>query len=166
MFGKFFLLLFVVFIAVILDFATGKVSNYLILTGLLAGFVVQFIWGKDKISSVLLGAIVPVAVLFIVFMIGGIGAGDVKLFAVIGVFLGVRGVFTCIILAFIVGAVISIGKILIYRNSIRYLDNLYSYISLLNQTKKIQLYKKEKANTIHFTLPILISVVVYMGGMV
>jgi len=166
LFGKFLLLLLVVFIAVILDFTTGKVSNNLILAGLFMGIFVQIIWEKDRISDVLLGGIVPVVVLFLIFLIGGIGAGDVKLFAVIGVFLGVRGVFTCIILAFLTGAVISIGKILINKNSFCYLSNLYSYISSFYRTKKIQLYKKEKANTIHFTLPILIGVVIYMGGMV
>jgi prepilin peptidase CpaA len=150
-----------------MDFATGKVSNKLIIIGIILGFVLQILFeGKDKIGNFLLGAMVPIIFLMLVFMIGGIGAGDIKLFSVIGVFLGARGVFTCIITAFIIGAVISLGKILISRNFYVYFNNLINYISEFFQTQKIQIYKREKNNTIHFTLPILISVLIYMGGFI
>lgn len=156
-----------VFIAVIMDFATGKVSNRLIVVGLIVGLVLQIVFGgKENIDNAFIGAIVPIIVLILVFIIGGIGAGDIKLFSVIGVFLGPRGVFICIIVAIVIGAIISLGKILMNRNFYIYFSNLFNYVSTLNQTNKIQLYKREKYNTIHFTLPILLSVLIYMGGFI
>lgn len=166
-FDKFLVLLLVVISAVIMDFSTGKVSNYLIVVGLIAGFILQILFGgKAQIIYSLAGAIVPILVLIIVFIIGGIGAGDIKLFSVIGVFIGAKGVFTCIVVSFIIGAVISLGKIIFSRNLYLYFNNLVNYVSLTYQSQKIQLYKRDKNNTIHFTLPILISVLLYMGGIV
>lgn len=97
-------------------------------------------------------------------MIGGIGAGDVKLFAVIGGFIGYQGVLWCIVFAFIFGAILSVGKILIQKRFFLTLRNLGLYIFQIVQSKHIQVYKQEKSNTIHFTLPILISVLCYIGG--
>jgi prepilin peptidase CpaA len=150
-----------------MDFSTGKISNYFIVAGLITGFVLQRLFGGNaQIIYSLAGAIIPILVLAVVFVIGGIGAGDIKLFSVIGVFLGVKGVFTCIVVSFIIGAVISLGKILVSRNFYLYFNNLINYVSLTYQSQKIQLYKKEKSNTIHFTLPIFISVLLYLGGIV
>jgi len=166
-FGKFLVLLLVVVSAVIMDFSTGKVSNYLIIVGLIMGFFLQILsGGKEQIIYSLAGAVVPLVVLMLVFLIGGIGAGDIKLFSVIGLFLGAKGVFTCIVVAFIIGAVMSLGKILVSRNFYFYFNNLVHYVSSTYQSQKIQIYKREKRNTIHFTLPILISVLLYMGGIV
>lgn len=150
-----------------MDFTTGKVSNKLIIVGLLIGFSLQIIrGGKENIGYFLIGALVPVLLLIVVFMIGGIGAGDIKLFSVVGMFLGPQGVFSCIIIAFLIGAILSLGKIIISCNIYIYFNHLINYISMTYQTKKIQVYKREKNNTIHFTLPILISVLIYRGGIV
>jgi prepilin peptidase CpaA len=149
-----------------MDFTTGKVKNIWILIGLIVGILLQIVVEKKSIIEICAGAIVPFLILIGVFAIGGIGAGDVKLFSVIGVFIGVKGVFYCIIVSLVLGAIFSLGKILIHRKSFNYFHNFCQYLSSFYQTKKIQLYQKEKANTIHFTLPIFISVVIYMGGVI
>lgn len=157
----------VVLIAVILDFTTGKVSNKLILTGLFLSFILALIPGeKGGIIAYLSGVVTPIIILLLIFMIGGIGAGDVKLFAVIGGFIGYQGVFRCIIAAFIIGAVISLGKILFYKRLFLSFRNIIQYVFRVYQSQQIQVYKREKSNTIHFTLPILMSVLCYIGGII
>ncbi|WP_330414410.1 A24 family peptidase [Lachnotalea glycerini] len=153
----------VVLIALIMDFATGKVSNKLIIIGLLLGFFIPYIQDKKgNIIGFLLGAAAPVAILLLVFMIGGIGAGDIKLFAVIGGFIGVQGVLKCMITAFVIGAVISFVKILVYKNFFLCFHNIIRYLSQTYNTKKFQIYEREKSNTIHFTLPMFISILIYI----
>ena len=46
---------------------------------------------------------------FFIYLAGGIGAGDVKLMAAIGAFVGVYGVLSCAWLAMILGGVYAIG---------------------------------------------------------
>lgn len=150
-----------------MDFATGKVSNQFIIIGLVLGFILQIILkGKSGIIPCIVGTIVPILVLMLVFMIGGIGAGDIKLFSVIGVFIGYQGVFTCIIASFVIGAFISIGKILINHNFLVCFNNIIRSFSQLYYSQTLPVYKREKSNTIHFTLPILISVIFYTGGII
>jgi prepilin peptidase CpaA len=159
--------LLVVFIAVILDFTTGKVSNKLILIGLLFSFIFAVILGENNgLIYYLLGVITPIVTLLLLFIIGGIGAGDVKLFAVIGGFIGYQGAFRCIIVAFVIGAVISLGKILIYKRLTQSFRNIIQYVFRVYQTQQIQVYERENSNTIHFTLPILLSVLCYIGGII
>jgi len=46
---------------------------------------------------------------FLIYLAGGIGAGDVKLMAAIGAFVGVYGVLSCAWLAMVVGGVYAIA---------------------------------------------------------
>lgn len=148
-----------------MDFATGKVSNKLILIGLALSFTFSVILGeKNGFSTFLIGTITPILLLIFIFMIGGIGAGDVKLFAVIGGFIGYQGVIWCIIASFIIGAVISVGKILFQKNLIKSFKSIGNYAIGIIQSKEFQIIEKEKGNTIHFTLPILLSLLCYIGG--
>jgi prepilin peptidase CpaA len=150
-----------------MDFVTGKVSNKLILPGLLSGLVFALILdGTRGLEEYFMGVMTPIVILILVFAIGGIGAGDVKLFAVIGGFIGAQGVFQCILASLMIGAVISLGKILINKTFFACFNNLINYISKTYYMQKYQIYKREKNNTIHFTLPIFISVLIYMGGRV
>ena len=151
-------------IAVILDFTTGKVSNKLILYGFLLGFFFTVVVDKHNIFYYLRGTFVPIFVLLVIFVIGGIGAGDVKLFAVIGGFIGYQGVFKCIIASFIFGAIIAVFKILIQRNLFQIFHNIGLFLFRIFQFKQIQTIERDKSNTIHFTLPILLGVLYYIGG--
>ncbi|WP_099467368.1 A24 family peptidase [Konateibacter massiliensis] len=170
----------VAIIALIMDFSTGKVSNKLILAGFLMGFVCTVLFGgenkiADDLSSVeykaagyLAGVVMPVVVLFPVFLTRGLGAGDIKLFAVIGGVIGWQEVLGCIILALVIGAALSIGKIIIHRTFFASFLNIAHYVAAVFQSKggQFPVISREQCSTIHFTLPILISVLCYVGGMI
>ena len=71
--------------AVIQDFDCMKVSNRLILVGLALGIFFQVIQnGPVAIVRVLPNIIFPVIVLYLLFLMRCLGAGDIKLFSVIG----------------------------------------------------------------------------------
>ncbi len=67
------------------DLKWGKVKNTLILCGLLSGVILRIIFGfPDGVTDWILAVILPVAVGWILFRIRAVGAGDIKLFCVIG----------------------------------------------------------------------------------
>ncbi|MFU0827959.1 MAG: hypothetical protein ACFWTJ_10605 [Lachnoclostridium sp.] len=117
------------FIAVLDDLRSWKVSNSLILIGILAGMIYDiYEYGWTGINIWLSGVFLPILLLFPLFMIKALGAGDIKLFSVIGSFCGGTFVLKSIAAAFIVGAGMSL--ILLIKNKMVYrrFSYLFHYI--------------------------------------
>ena len=128
------------FIAAIMDYVGMKVKNELIVVGIISGFVLRTLnCGFKGFENALLGMLVPVIILWIFFVKRWLGAADVKLFCMIGTFLGVKAVCKCIVLSFVIGALIALAKIIPARN-------------------------REKVRVIRFAIPIFVSVVFVVGG--
>jgi len=89
-----FFLVFILAIASIADILYFRIPNWLTFTGLAAGIAYSFFSkGYEGLAFSLLGAITGFSLLIILYFIGGIGAGDVKLLGAVGSFLGPKGVF-------------------------------------------------------------------------
>lgn len=104
-----------VIIAIGMDLKFMRISNRLILVGMGMAFVQRLIC--EGISGVLTGIVqisFPVVVLYLLFLIGALGAGDIKLFSVIGGFVNFKVLLWCMIYAFVIAAVFSLGKVLFY----------------------------------------------------
>lgn len=86
--GDFFLVL-VLLLAVVYDQREQRIPNLLILIGLIAGLVWNVCQGGlEGLLFSLKGFAAGLGLLFIPFAMGGMGAGDVKLLAVVGTFKG------------------------------------------------------------------------------
>lgn len=81
-------------VACVIDLRERRIPNWLTLGAALAGLVVQ-VWlgGIDGARTAALGWIVGAAIFFIPFALGGLGAGDIKLLAALGAWLGPTDVF-------------------------------------------------------------------------
>lgn len=95
--------------AVIWDFREWKIPNALIGCGLVQGFLMSAtVRGPEMgLYSSVVGCIIPVVILFVLFLIKALGAGDIKLLSVTGTFVG-TDVYRVIIYSFLAGGVISI----------------------------------------------------------
>lgn len=160
--GKFLILLPILVIAVINDLTVYRINNKLILFGIISGLgSCVLTLGITGIFVFLSGFLIPVLMLMMIYAAGGIGAGDVKLFGVIGGLIGIRGVFSCIIYAFIIGAAIGLIKIIINKKFLMYLNNLTICISTFMYSHKILRLDKTENTKIHFSIPILFGVILY-----
>ena len=91
------------------DVQTRKIPNLLCGIGLLLGIVTHFVLGGlGSAGSAGLGALVAGALLFPGWMMGFMGAGDVKLMAAVGAWLGFPGAWIAVLAALIAGGVISL----------------------------------------------------------
>ena len=94
-FYKYLVLSFVLLAAAVIDFQTRRVPNELIFSGMAAGIVFAFLcpfpgW-RSSLTGLGLGAALPLLLVTAYEMIRGktvMGGGDIKLMAMIGVFLG------------------------------------------------------------------------------
>lgn len=116
------------------DLWKGKIPNWLILAGMLHGLLLT----KDYLQMI----IQTVCVFFIfypIFKIGMLGAGDIKIFLLLGIFLARKDFISVITVTFFVALLFSAVKVAVCRTGIR-------------ETK------------IHLALSVLIAVLIVRGG--
>lgn len=101
--------LMVLSIAVYTDLSSRRVPNWLVLPFLISGLAVSgWVYGWHGIFQSL-GGLGMGAVLFgMLFYMGGMGMGDVKLCAAIGVWIGPGQLFTAIVLTGLAGGVMAL----------------------------------------------------------
>lgn len=86
-----------------MDWRERRIPNVLLLPSLILAFLLNFlILGSAGLLHSLLGTLTGFVLLIIPFLLGGMGAGDVKLLMVIGSF----GGFYFVLYSFVVGAII------------------------------------------------------------
>jgi prepilin peptidase CpaA len=103
------ILLMVLLMAVIMDLRSSRIPNWLTFPAMgfaLAGHA--WLGGIHGGLFSLAGLATGLGVFFIIYLAGGIGAGDVKLMAAIGALVGVYGVVSCAWLAMVIGGVYAV----------------------------------------------------------
>ena len=163
--------------SVLYDLYEDKISNYIILFGFLQIFVnlivesVLFGFDFKRIIEIFTGIIFPLILMFPLFYLHMIGTGDIKLFMVIGGFLGIKLIFICIFLSFVIGVVVSIYKMIKYHLFHERFAYFFTYMKKFLYTKERVEYFNEgllEKCKIHFSVPIASSVAilfVFRGGM-
>lgn len=158
---KIILTLLILSVAVWMDVRSCRISNRLIGTGLVLGFLVQVEQcGIRGMGIFLVNISIPVILLYLLFLMRALGAGDIKLFSVISSIWNLKVVSVTIIAAFLVGAVLSLGKLIYQRNLFSRLCVFQNYICQVFITGNIKKYPREsqgKQNVIHFSAAILIG---------
>jgi len=100
-------------VAVYGDVRSHRISNTLSLLGLMAGLGLQYLGsGLQGVTSGLLGAGVGLACFAPFYLLRSMGAGDVKLLAAVGAFLGPRGAFFAALFSLLAGGLGAIGYVL------------------------------------------------------
>lgn len=154
-------------IAVFWDLWKGKIPNPLIAAGLCSGWCFQL--GDKGIYGLLHflgGSVLPLLLFAALYYFRMFGAGDIKLFSVLGGILGVRQILRCIVVALCIGAIISLCVILKRGVLKKRLNYFIAYFSNYFLSKKWIPYRteKDKQGQIHFSIPVFISILFYVGG--
>ena len=125
-------------IAALYDIRTWKIPNWLILLGLETGIFITVWQNGVRTGSirVLAGIWIPIGILYVMFLAGWLGAGDIKLFSAVGAFCG-----------FIAGGILSLF----------YVINL-----LIRKKKRRGLDGRAERHRIHFSLAIWLACLVYV----
>ncbi len=128
------------------DLHRDKIPNHLILCGMVLGIILRIakdILLKDlwDIPTLVLEFLSLFFCLWPVYQTGGLGAGDCKLLLVAGIFLPVKQALFVIIVSFIIAAAGGILQLAI----------------------KKALKKKVVTGKIHFSVPLLLAMLLYLG---
>lgn len=127
--------------SVISDIKTYKIKNVITLSFALAGLVTNyFIYGVDGLLFSLAGWCTAVAVLFILFALRMLGAGDIKLFAAVGAIAGYKFVIYSSSYSFLLGGLMGVGFLFIRRNAPERIKYFLAYLKNCILTLKLSDY--------------------------
>lgn len=166
------ILFLVLAVAAITDLLFDKIYNEWILVAMATGLCYA-VWqdGAEGLARALASMMIPFALLYPLFLIGGLGAGDVKLLSVAGCFLTVKETMLCLGLSFLLGAVFSLLKMAVERNFLQRMKYLLSYIVDVFNSGEWRFYEEDrndrqrrKEGKIHFSVPVLLGMVICKGG--
>ena len=156
--------------AVWMDLKTDRISNRLILFGLFLGLPYQILLnGARGILVFLLNGCVPILLFFLFYRIKALGAGDIKLLSVLGVFLDKDVYFWAILYIFASGAVIGVIKLFVHGVLWKRLCMLGRYAAGALTTACLPSYGSNEAETdywenrIHFSVAILAGYLISVG---
>ena len=155
-------------IAAVSDICSYRIKNQILLSGFIIGIGILFYENNaGALKQGFLNMLLLLICLFPVFALQVIGAGDVKLFLLLGLLLGIRPALFCIFVSFFIGAFYSLIQMLYYKNLIQRLTYFFQYLKDVLSTNQIQPYHKQqpdKKAVIHFTIPIFLSFCIYWIG--
>jgi prepilin peptidase CpaA len=105
----------VLIVAAVIDGWKLKVPNWITFPLVLAGWLYGFAWGDPGswtgLGYSLAGTAVGLALLLPLYAVGGMGAGDVKLLAGVGAWMGSTVTLHAFCLSAVVGGVIALGMV-------------------------------------------------------
>ena len=146
-----------VLIAVCMDLRSMRISNRLILIGLGIGFLQRFLNGgvTDVLKGVAFAAF-PIILLYLLFLVGALGAGDIKLFSLIGGFVNFKVLTSCILYAFLCAGMYSFFKMIYCKTFFSSMQNVGIYIqNVCMGQKEMYCTVHGQKSKIHFSVFIL-----------
>jgi len=155
--------------AVQMDIQTSRISNRLILAGLMIGYIRNLSgYGWEGSIYFLIQISLPVLIFYLLFLMRALGAGDIKLFSVISSCMGLEAFGKIAWYAFAAGAVCSVAVLFRNRNLAARIRYFCQYARTAVLEKSVPTYdacSDGKHNLIHFSVPIYIGFFCYLGGM-
>jgi prepilin peptidase CpaA len=111
------------------DIGSRKIPNWLTYGGLLAAIPARFFaLGWPGLTTSLIGVIAGGGIFFVLFLLGGMGGGDVKLMAAVGAWAGAEQTVVILIATAIAGGIIGLAYMIFHGKVLRTLANTFELL--------------------------------------
>lgn len=158
----------VLIVAAYIDGKQLRVPNWITFPMFLAGLAFN-VWlsGWTGLGEGLLGGLVGLLCLLPLYAVGGMGAGDVKLMAGVGAWLGASVTFYAFCVSAIVGAVMAVGMVLYRRRFVQHYANFVIILTEWMQTKnprelsRLAAERKPTMMLLPYGIPICVGSIAY-----
>lgn len=156
-------------IAVYSDLRSYRIPNLCIIAGVSAGLIMT---GMSYSMAGVFESLADMFLIFIAFypfyLLGGIGAGDVKLFMMTGCYIRGMELFQYMFVTMAIAAVCSMVKITVFAESRERMFYLGRYIRKIVYTRAVDTYeidKTQKRSVIRLSVPAFLSLLLYQTNM-
>lgn len=133
------ILLIVLLISLVTDLKERTIYNKVVLPGMVMGMVINIYFsGLDGLLFSLKGLGVGLGVLLIPFLLGGMGAGDVKLLGAVGAIKGSAFVFNAFLLSALAGGIIALIILLKQKKVLISLKRILTSLYILSSNGNVK----------------------------
>ena len=170
-----FLCLVILSVAAAHDAYDGRVSREVTMIGMIISqaWVICHSSVQDALIALLFGFFL-LLILYPLFMIGTLGAGDIKLIMILPAYMTFSDALQTVFIAFICGACIGLVRMIATRSLITRLRVMKNYIVAVSESGRLLMYETPEQmkgpqlndHQIHFTIPLLIGTAISFGGYV
>jgi prepilin peptidase CpaA len=132
-------------VAAIVDLRSYRIPNWLTAGGMIFGLLYNTVWPTSPDGGLLWsleGLVTGLLLMLPLYLFRVMGAGDVKLMAMVGAFVGMSGIFYAMLWTFIVGGIVAIG----YAYFQRALKRMMSNVRDVTQTAFITTFSGMRPN--------------------
>lgn len=127
--------------ASLFDLSRYRIPNEICIAGLFISLIRHLeLQGLNGVWPWLAGMIIPLFLYYLLFRLRVFGAADGKFISVVGSYVGVPGVFFVLFFSLIMGAFLSVIKMIKYRSMTKRISHLFSYLKTVCSTGKIEPY--------------------------
>lgn len=160
----------ILILAAVIDGWKLKVPNWITFPMIISGWVasgIAFGWGG--LAASLWGTAVGLGLLLPVYAIGGMGAGDVKLLAGVGAWVGASQTFWAFAVSVVIGAVIALAMVVVSRRWRRHQQQFFAILNeilLIKNPSKLSEIAAERKSTmmlLPYGIPIAIGTIGYFA---
>ena len=157
-------------VAAVIDGRQLKVPNWITFPMILSGWLASgIIYGWAGVGASLLGTAIGLGLLLPAYAIGGMGAGDVKLLAGVGAWVGISQTFWAFIVSAIIGAIIAVIMVVVsgkWRHHQRqFFSIMYEILVIRSPSKLSEIAAKRKPSMtlLPYGIPIAIGTIAYFA---
>ena len=149
------------------DLKWEKIPNELILLGGMTGCFASFLLSgtRGMILGILKG-IATLLLLYVLYLIRALGAGDIKLFAVMAMYPENTKMQSVVILSFLTGALAGSIRILWKRQLILRFSNLFSHIATCVRLRRLVPYRTLEGSDSYLHFAVYISLGYLITGII
>lgn len=155
-------------VAIFTDWRFYRIPNVCVGAGALTGLIMTFV--SDSALG-LAAAAASMVIIFLAFypfyLLGGVGAGDIKLFMMVGCYMKGDAMVHYLLVTMLMAAVCSILKMLAYKESRERLFYLMRYIKkavLTGTMDEYQIDRTQKKCVIRLSIPAFVSLILMCAG--
>ena len=160
------LLIGILIAAALMDMFWYRIPNWCIAPGMAVGLFLGWQQGMEVVLMLLVQSALIFAVFYPFYLLGGIGAGDVKLFMLLGCYLEQHKLIICISAAMVLAGVVALVKLIRFAECREHIKKVFYYLRKLVRTGAVneEMPVRTKASTIRLAVPVLCSTLLCAGG--
>jgi prepilin peptidase CpaA len=159
-------------VAALIDGLKLKVPNWITFPMILSGWLYSGLWfGWEGLGWSVVGTVVGLALLLPAYAIGGMGAGDVKLLAGVGAWVGPTITFHAFCVSAIVGGLMAVAMVLWRRKWGHHKAQFWAILTEIwlvrdpNELSALAAERKSRMMLLPYGIPMAIGTIAYFAWM-